>query len=196
MINKPNYWDEVEVFTERRKLPVGAYVCRIKRAVVQDTDYGKKLNILFDIEDGEFAGFFDEMFKADDREDKKWKGVLRLNIPNGDGSDADKTRTRIFKAFVTSIEKSNQAWHWNWDEKTLMNKLTGIVFRNEEWEWNGKTGWSVKPYAATSVSSVEDGTYYKPKDKALRGVNVTPDYGAEQTGTFTELSDDGDELPF
>ena len=58
MIKRPNNWDEVREFTDRPKLPVSAYVCRVKQAAVKATDYGEQLCILFDIADGEYAGYY------------------------------------------------------------------------------------------------------------------------------------------
>ena len=43
MIKRPNNWDEVREFTDRPKLPVSAYVCRVKQAAVKATDYGEQL---------------------------------------------------------------------------------------------------------------------------------------------------------
>ena len=95
MIRKPNNWNEVQEFTDRPKLPLGAYVCKVRRAVVQSNDFGEQLCILFDIAEGEFAGFFDSDFKSNTREDKKWKGVLRQFLPRDDGSEKDEYQEQL-----------------------------------------------------------------------------------------------------
>lgn len=132
MIRKPNNWNEVQEFTDRPKLPLGAYVCKVRRAVVQSNDFGEQLCILFDIAEGEFAGFFDSDFKSNTRDDKKWKGVLRQFLPRDDGSEKDEWTKSSFKGMVTSFEKSNPGYQWNWDEASLSGKLVGILFRNED----------------------------------------------------------------
>ena len=103
MINKPNNWNNVQAFSDRQKLPLGAYVCTIKRAAVQRNDYGDQLCVLFDISAGEFAGYYDEDFKRNQREDKKWKGVLRLWLPKEDGSDKDEWTKSILKGFIAGV---------------------------------------------------------------------------------------------
>lgn len=201
MINRPKNWDEVREFSDRLKLPVGAYVCKVRQAVVQATDYGEQLCILFDIADGEYAGFYQEDFDANQRKDKKWKGVLRQFIPKDDGSEKDEWTKRSFKGMVTAFENSNRGFAWDWNEKSLAGKEVGIIFRNEEWEYDGKTGWTARPFRATSVDNVADGSYTIPKDKPLKN-RLTDNYNAvpaaqsaQQTGTFETLDDDG-ELPF
>lgn len=204
MIKKPNNWENVQVFSERQKLPVGAYVCKIKNAVVKNDGYGDQLCILFDIVDGEYAGFYDADYKANQREDKKWKGVLRYWLPRDDGSEKDEWTKSSFKGLITSIENSNRGYTWNWDERTLAGKEIGIIFRNEEWEYKGKTGWTARPFRATSVGSVEDCNYTIPKDKPLKkdtgadfGGYAAPatDYGS-YGGSFAQMNDDDAQLPF
>ena len=196
MIKRPNNWDNVQIFSDRPKLPVGAYVCRIKKASVQNNGYGDKLCVLFDIEDGEYSGYFSEEFKANQREDKKWKGVLRQFIPKDDGSDKDEWTKSAFKGLITSIENSNRGYTWNWDETTLSGKLVGIIFRNEEWEYNGKTGWAVRPFRATSVDTVQDGTYTIPADKPLKKKTDDCHTDPAEIPAFQTLNDDDSDLPF
>ena len=201
MIRKPNNWNEVQEFTDRPKLPLGAYVCKVRRAVVQSNDFGEQLCILFDIAEGEFAGFFDSDFKSNTREDKKWKGVLRQFLPRDDGSEKDEWTKSSFKGMVTSFEKSNPGYQWNWDEASLAGKMVGILFRNEEWEWDGKSGWAVRPFRAISIDSVRSGDFTVPKDKPLKNKtsnqSLTDLYfpQSERPQTFDEIEDNG-ELPF
>lgn len=197
MINRPKNWDNVQAFSDRPKLPVGAYVCKVKQVAIQSTDYGDQLCILFDIADGEYAGFYQDDFDANQRENKKWKGVLRQFLPKDDGSERDEWTKASFKGMVTAFENSNRGYQWNWDEKSLVGKEVGIIFRNEEWEYDGKTGWAVRPFRATSVDSVQDGDYTLPKDKPLKN-RPADNYGAAPTtqGSFTTLEDSDGELPF
>lgn len=200
MIKRPNNWNEVKEFSDRQKLPLDAYVCKVKRAAVQNNQYGDQLCILFDIVEGEFSGFFNDEYKANTKEDKKWKGVLRLFIPKDDGSEKDEWTKRTFKGMTTAFEKSNPGYAWNWDENSLAGKLVGILFRNEEWEYDGKTGWAVRPFRAISVDSVREEDFTLPKDKPLKkndsgfGYSV-PEYSTPASN-FTVLNDEDAELPF
>ena len=190
MINKPKNWENVKAPQDRNKLPVGAYVCKIKKATVQETDYGFQLALAFDITAGDWAGYFAEEFKTNPANTKKWKGVLRQFLPKDDGTERDEWTKSSLKGLITSIENSNTGYTWNWDENTLNGKELGIIFRNEEWAYNGKTGWTARPFRATTVESVVKGTYRLPEDKALNKD------AAPATPTFTEMADDDGELPF
>lgn len=202
MIKKPNNWNNVQEFTDRPKLPLGAYVCKVKKAVVQSTNYGDQLCILFDIVEGNFQDFFKKDFDANQNVDKKWKGVLRQFLPKDDGSEKDEWTKSSFKGMVTSFEKSNPGYQFDWNEASLVGKVVGILFRNEEWDYNNRTGWAVRPFKAISVDSVRSGDFTLPKDKPLK---KQTDYGFADTGNtygndtfqgFTELEDDNDELLF
>ena len=167
MIKMPHNWNEVKEFSDRAKLPLGAYVCQVKQCRVQDNDYGSQLAILFDIQEGEYKGFYADDFAANQQQDKKWKGVLRTWLPKDDGSEKDEFTKSILKGMVTAFEKSNPGFKWNWNEKSLEGQRIGILFRNEEWAYDGKTGWAVRPFRAISVDSVLEGKFTLPKDKPL-----------------------------
>lgn len=207
MIKRPNNWNEVREPSDRPKLPVGAYVCRVKQAVV-DSTYGDQLCILFDIVEGEHQNFFMDEFRANTMENKKWKGTLKQWIPKDDGSEKDEWTKSSFKGMVTSFEKSNPGYQWNWDEASLVGKLIGILFRNEEWEFNGKHGWAVRPFKALSVDTVRSGDFKLPDDKPLKGKapasavdnfadleNKVSMFGNQHT-SFGELDEDDDGLPW
>lgn len=213
MIRRPNNWNEVKEFSDRQKLPLGAYVCKAKRAAVQANEYGEQLCILFDIVEGEFSGFFNDDYKNNNSENKKWKSVLRLFIPKDDGSEKDEWTKSTFKGMVTAFEKSNPGFKWNWDENSLAGKLVGVLFRNEEWEYDGKTGWAVRPFRAISVDSVRSEDFTLPKDKPLKkkndygysaggygSSNTVPNYNipdySNPASNFAILEDDDAQLPF
>lgn len=196
MIRRPNNWNEVQEFTDRPKLPLGAYVCKTRRAVIQSNEYGEQLCVLFDIVEGEYSGFFDADFKANTNADKKWKGVLRQWLPKEDGSENDEWTKSALKGMVTAFEKSNPGYQWNWDEASLSGKMIGIIFRNEEWDYKGKIGWTVRPFRATSVDSVRSGDFTLPKDKPLKSIVYTAtDFINSGVQSFAEIEDDG-ELQF
>lgn len=208
MIQKPNNWENVRAFSDFRKLPLGAYVCTIKQAVVRQTDYGDQLCIVFDISSGEWAGYYQEDFENNPLDDKKWKGVLRQFLPKNDGSDKDEGAKSLLKGLTTAVEESNRGYTWNWEEKSLAGKEIGILMRNEEWEYNGKHGWAVRPFRAISVDSIADGTFKLPKDKPLKGRETAsspygqapaPDYGGYNVAPapdFVMLEDEDAQLPF
>ncbi len=200
MIKQPTNWNDVQEFTEKKQLPLGAYICKIIKATVQGSEYGEQLCIGFDISEGEHAGFYKKEFASNTTENKKYKGVLRIWLPKHDGSEKDEWTKSILKGLVSSVEKSNPGYKWNWDEASLVGRFIGILFRNEEWDYNNKTGWAVRPFRAISVDSVRSGDYTLPKDKPLKNKTVSgyaePNYGSYQFSDFAVLDDDDAQLPF
>lgn len=205
MIKQPSNWNEVQEFTERAKLPLDAYICKVKKAAVQANEYGEQLCIAFDIAEGAQAGFYQRDFAGNTSTDRKWKGVLRVWLPKDDGSDKDELTKSSLKGMVTSFEKSNPGYKWNWNEQSLVGRMIGILFRNEEWEFKGKTGWTVRPFRAISVDTVRSGDYTLPKDKPLKK-KESSGYGEAYDGfasasnysssDFAMLDDDDAQLPF
>ena len=204
MIRQPRNWNEVQEFSDRAKLPLDAYVCKVKQATVQANEYGEQLCIAFDIAEGAQAGFYQRDFVANNSENRKWKGVLRVFLPKDDGTDKDELTKRTLKGLVTSFEKSNPGYKWNWDERTLVGRMIGIMFRNEEWEYNGKTGWTVRPFRAMSADTVRSGEYTLPNDKPLKN-KASSGYGESYdsfasapsySNDFAMLDDNDAQLPF
>lgn len=204
MIRKPNNWENVREFTEREKLPLGAYVCKVMGVRVDSSEYGEQLAIQFDIAEGEYANYYKQEYAANTNDNKKFKGVMRVWLPRDDGSEKDEWTKSTFKGMCTAFEKSNPGYVWNWNEQTLAGRMIGILFRNEEWEYDGKTGWTVKPFRAISVDTVRSGSFTIPKDKPLK--NKASDGFGESYGSyaipsvgssdFSVLNDDDAQFPF
>lgn len=195
MITRPQNWENVQAFSDRPKLPVGAYVCKVKQVGVQNTDYGQQLCILFDIAEGEFTGYYNNDYTTSTLKNKKWKGVLKQFLPIEDGSEKDMWTKRGLKGLITSFENSNPGYTWNWDEKTLVGKMIGIIMRNEEWAYQGKQGWAVRPFRVTSVETVRSGKFTMPKDKPLSGnSNLNSNVPPSDVNGFVQVDDE--ELPW
>lgn len=198
-LKRPENWENVKAVSERENLPVGAYVCKIVTAGVRT--YKKsdgsgsfdRLEVAFDIQEGDFAGHYQKDFDSQRNEDKKWKGVLRLYIPVDDGSEKDEWTKRIFKGFTDSLEASNLGYHWDWEEKSLKGKMVGILFRNEQWAMGERSGWKAQPFRALAVDAVRGGKFTIPKarpNKNAVSIDVTAD------GDNFAVVDDTEDLPF
>ena len=181
------------IIRDSKRLPKGAYVCKIISARVDENQHGQRLVISFDISEGEYAGYYKEKFEASNAEDKKWSGVIRLSIPKDDGSEADQWRVRSFNTALVAIEDSNSGYLWDGDETKLKGKAVGVVFNLKEFEGNdGRVISYTQPKALTSVKSVKEGTYYTPKDEPLK-----TDHKASGDTSWMDVSDvSDDELPF
>lgn len=180
----------------REILPAGGYVCRIDGAKEEtyQTRVGEMRVLVLAVEvvEGPYAGFFKKDFDANTREDRKWRGTFRLNVPKDDGSEMDAWTKTAFDNFAWAVQESNPGYVWNWDERTLKGKGLGVLWRNKEWEKDGKSGWTTEACAAASVQEIRENKFKVPKDKPLKKKSVD---AAPAESAFTETEDDG-ELPF
>lgn len=164
MITKPNDWDTVEAQDGSfKRLPAGGYVCRILQATKSQSKNGNEMLVIcFDIEGGEYNSYFSKMF-----EQNMVKDGANAKYPNG-GIFRQVTcgnSTGIFKGVIQNIEKSNQGYVWNWDERTLVGKFFGGVFRDEEYisSRDGQVKTSVKCIAVRPVEGIENIAIPTPK---------------------------------
>lgn len=178
----------------REILPAGGYVAKIMDAKEVTYDWGSRLVISFDIAEGDMRDFFAADYRSNTAEDKKWRGVYRLNVPKDDGTEEDEWTKKTFNGAMWALEESNPGYRWGWDEATLKGKSVGVIFRNKEWEMNGNTGWTTECGKLDSVNNIREGKYKPLKDKPLKN---------QPTGATTQAFDysavvgtvDGD-LPF
>lgn len=176
-------------------LAPGAYVCSILGAKVEDTQYGQRLTFQVDVIEGEAAGYFRKRFEAgaSGAYQNIYKGVFRLNIPNGDGSERDSWAINRFNSTMGAIEMSNPGFRFDFDqpESQLKGKLVGINVREREWEMNGNTGVTTEIGAFVPVDDVRAGRVRPMKRRELPNRSDA----AEPAGAgFTAV--ETDELPF
>jgi hypothetical protein len=169
-------------------LPAGGYVAKILKAEEVTFDWGNRLVISFDIAEGEHKDHFKANYNNQNGEDKRWKGVYRLTIPKDDGSEKDEWSKRSFNNAMGAIEESNAGYHWDWNEAGLKGKVVGVLFRNKEWEFNGRTGWTTECCTMTDVDTIRNNKFSVPKDKPLKS--------NQAKGSYTEIDVEDDELPF
>lgn len=169
-------WDSITESGELKRLPAGAYICKIIEAKdIQDKEY---LDVYFDIVEGEFKDYFK---------------VLQENSGKNYGRITRSYKTNalpFFKAFITAVTKSNAGFVWNWDEKTLTDKLCVVVFREEEYEADGVVKSNSKPFEIRSIEALKAGKIEIPAMKKLEKP-VT-----ETTEAPKDLSLANEDLPF
>ena len=169
-------------------LPIGGYVCQILSAKEETFDWGNKLSIAFDVCEGEYSGIFKRDYDNNTNENKKWRGIFKINVPKDDGTEQDGWKKRNFSNFIWAVEQSNPGFTWDWDEKKLKGKGVGLLYRNKEWEMNGRTGWTTEAAGSESIDNIRAGKLRLPKDKPLPEGKKPP--------VFTEVEDDDGDLPF
>ena len=190
---KPKDYDDVKV-GEPKILPADGYICKILKAEETESKTGKPMiKFYFDIADGEFKGYFREMFDAwkassDDPSTVKWPftGTKWIMLYDTEGAT-----NRDFKSFCTALEDSGtEVWKNDMiNVASLKGALVGIIFRREEHEYMNERKWRTVPWGFRSVKAIQDGTYTVPEDKAL-----APKVSIEDiTDSFSAAEDD---IPF
>lgn len=125
-------------FENKERLQLGPHYCKILEAKIvqmktQDGRPFEQLQLRIDIaEPDEQAGFYNKKFQEDAKEDAlnaKWKGYYTLSVPEDNSEQFIKDN---FKTLITSVEKSNPGYKWNWEENTLVGKIFCGVFGLEE----------------------------------------------------------------
>ena len=178
--------------TTREPLPAGGSVAKILAAQVQSYSFGDMLVLSFDIAEGEHKDFFKKDYAANQNEDKKWRGTFRISIPKDDGSEKDAWSKAAFNDMIAVFE-TDPGFHWDWDETKLKGRVVGVLFRNKEWEWEDRTGWTTECCALTTAAEIRSGDFKMPKDKPLKKKEEST---VSASSGFTSLNDDDGELPF
>ena len=161
--NSENY-KKAQTYSGGGQIPLGGYKCIIKGVKEVSFDWGGRLEMAFDITHGEQKDFFKNQFDSNTSEDKKWKGVFRLNIPNDDGTEADGWTMSRFKTTMEHFEDSNDGYTWNWDENTLKGKVIGIIFRRHYTVIEGKDVCYHEAFRTAPISAIESGKFKIPDD--------------------------------
>jgi len=194
MIKPSNYeTTTAERIGEQPQLPPGAYTCVIKNAIDTKTKAGdSKLELWLDIADGEYKDFIEKQYNfANERfGNAYWRGTYN-QLTSGKS-------LRFFKGLIEDIEASNPGYTFNFDEKTLVGKKIGGVFRREEYEnKNGENKFSTKCYYCVKTTDVKN--FKAPEDKLLDKTKVNNNSGVSyvsDSGLPMEEIGDDDSVPF
>lgn len=154
-------YEEAEARTgEFKRLPAGGYVCKI--TAVNDVVEGEYLEIVFDIAEGEFKGFYGDEWG---QEHPYAHAIRRYYKGNAMGA---------FRGFIQIIDKSNgtdfdsrvkKGLH----EQELVDKLIGIVVGYEEYRsTRGDVRERIYRFSETrTIEAIRSGNFTVPKLKKL-----------------------------
>lgn len=144
MIEKPKFYDTVEVRTDStKKLKDGTYCGVIKNAIVRNVQLKARktqvLTVSFDIDEGEFKDYFKIKYEnsAAAKSDKRWLCTMDFFLDDPQATDEQRQRsTKKMKTFISCVEKSNEDYTFDWNEKSLADKKVGLVFGLKEFYSN------------------------------------------------------------
>ena len=170
-------WENISATTMNDRMPAGGYVCVIKKCT--DNPDRQCLTFEVDVVEGPWKNY------AADTSERAgfWPlDFVKSYKPKAQG---------FFKAMIEAIAQTNSGFVWDWNEKKLIGKGVGIVFREEEYEGrDGKVKTRLKPFEFKTANEIRQGDFTVPERKAIDHVTAS--------ATFTELPDDEDDgtLPF
>lgn len=178
------------------KLPAGAYVCRVLGVKYENGADGRSDQIIlqFDIDEGEYKGFFKKQYEENTNADKKYKGTTRIWVPTDDGSENDARTKKTFAGWTNSFEESNTGYSWDWDEAKWKNKLVGIVFGETGTRIENKDVIYTEARFAVSVDKVRKGEAPQAKFKEKNGYGSS--CNASVGGWMNVGENVPEELPF
>ena len=165
-MKKPSNYDQISVNPDGfQALPAGNYVCTIMEVLETQSSGGNDmLKISLDIAEGDFKGYYTDLYKNNTNEHKKW-GCVKYLVTGGQYGD------RNLKAFVTAVENSNSGFKASWTDKfgaAFKGKIVGCSCGREEYIGNdGAAHWSTKPQYFRTAAKVRSGELEILADKEL-----------------------------
>ncbi len=179
------------------RLPAGAYVCKIEGVKYEETEWGDRIALRFDICEGEHKDFFKKQYEANTNEDKKWKGRINVFVPKDDGTEKDAITKKSFASWTDAFEKSNNGYTWDWDENKWKGKVVGIVFGQTGTVIDGKEIVYVEPRFPIDVDRVRKGDAPSAKFKAKNGYTGNGNSQTTDPGSFVNIpAGTEEEIPF
>lgn len=188
MIKVPSYnKDNRKKPTYFSQLPKGAYVCKILHIEERESKKGNPMIVFqFDIAEGEYKDFYKKQYAANENEDKQWSfdATYYLNVPY---EGCQPFITEQWDTFWANVEDSNNGYVFDGNEKKIVGKTFGGVFRIEQTEADNGNIYDHTRLAYTTIAQdVRDGKVTKlPKDKLVGNEPVNANdfinVGAEAT---------------
>ncbi len=192
---KPNLFDDTQGYDEFEALELGGHICKILKVEETKSRSGKDMiNIYIDIAEGRQKDYYLKSFQSDNRENKKYKGIVYQVVTDNNGNT-----NKGFKTFVDAVAKSNPGFNKDaiWGDNFsshFKNKLIGGVFGREQYKnQNGELKWSTKCVKFRDVETIRKGVEV-PEDKYLEIQKQSQSFSS-QDGFEGVIDSDGD-LPF
>lgn len=200
-MQKPNGYDEAQA-GNFVKAELGGHYAVIKQVAERQSSTGKNMIVvLFDFAEADKqGGYFSDLFKNDTRDERKWPFAGSKYIMVQDYNDPTKT-SRNFKSFCTCVEGSNNfSINWNAGDawgKQFSGKKIGVVFGDEEQEYDGRITMRRIPKWFCTWDAVKDARIPDPKYLNGSGPAARATTNTAQNDSFMQIPNGvEDEIPF
>lgn len=172
MLIKPSNYDEIQVNQEFERLELGGHKGIIKSveeytsAISGNTSL--KVEVDTDTNDKQ-PRYFQKQYDENTNPDKRWSssGIKYVSLKQ------DENCIKMLKAFITSVENSNNSFTYDWNKEVeqLKGKKVGLVFGLEEYKNDkGETKTATKLNQFRSIDKVDNAKI--PNVKLLDGSYV------------------------
>lgn len=153
-MNRIDNFDAITEAGSNETLPAGVYPIKITDVIdVPDREY---LEVYCDVCQGDYKGYFGRIQASTG---KDYSRSVR---------SYKQTALRFFKGFIVAIEKSNQGYKWDWNEKSLIGKYAVATFGEEEYVGtDGLKHSNVRLQEFRSIEAWKEGKVKTPEPKRL-----------------------------
>jgi len=201
MINYAGMKAEENKSEDFGQLPAGPYVAKCLKTEIDGLEPDQSLVLYLDVSEGEYKDFFRKKFDASKKAGSKYgevkfKGVLRLRIPNSNNPHAQypETDLRRFNDMIFRFEKSNPTFHWTGDETKLVGLTVGINMQEDEYNGNKFTRIGKLETAQDVMQGLVKGM--KPRKRNEKGQQAQAAQAPVDQQTGFPIVEPDDELPF
>lgn len=195
MLVKPSNYDEIQVNQEFEKLELGGHKGIIKNVEEYTSAISGNTSLKVEVDtaaDDKQPNYFQKQFDENTNADKRWPtGAIKYV-----SLKQDENCIKMLKAFITSVENSNNGFSYDWNKEVdqLKGKKVGLVFGLEEYQNDkGETKKATKLTQFRSIDKVENVRI--PNVRLLNGSYMPiDDYNERKeeknnSNPFGELSD-------
>lgn len=199
ILNKPNKYEEVQVNLDFERLEIGGHKGIIKNVEEYKSEISGNTSLKVEVDtasDDKQPNFYQKQYDENTNMDKKWSTGATKYVSLKD----DENCIKMLKAFITSVENSNNGftYDWNKDIDQLKGKKVGLVFGLEEYtKQDGTIGLATKLNQFRSIDKVDNAKI--PKVKLIDGSFIEYEiYNSRKTETtsndpfenMVEITDD------
>lgn len=158
MLVKPSNYDEIQVNQEFERLELGGHKGIIKSVEEYTSTISGNTSLKVEVDtatDDKQPNYFQKQYNENTNMDKKWStsGTKYVSLKQ------DENCIKMLKAFITSVENSNNGFVYDWNKEVdqLKGKKVGLVFGLEEYENDkGETKTATKLTQFRSIDKVDN----------------------------------------